>query len=148
MVPGQRAAVPAVVSELMLALPDPLFGSLADGLHQVRVALAQLALLVHQAGNVVADHAGPQRSDVPGMDTIQQEIEESWLPSWKISSVQVHSVILLVNANAILILPWENETMEYVGAAGFVPPVFVPPVDYVFTLLFTLSSSPSSPHPD
>lgn len=77
-VPGQRAAVPAVVSELMLALPDPLFGSLADGLHQVRVALAQLALLVHQAGNVVADHAGPQRSDVPGMDTIQQEIEESW----------------------------------------------------------------------
>lgn len=77
-VPGQRAAVPAVVSELMLALPDPLFGSLADGLHQVRVALAQLALLVHQAGNVVTDHAGPQRSDVPGMDTIQQEIEESW----------------------------------------------------------------------
>lgn len=81
-VPGQCAAVPAVVSELMLALPDPLFGSLADGLHQVRVFLAQLALLVHQAGNV-ADHAGPQRSAVPGMDTIQQEIEESWSPRWK-----------------------------------------------------------------
>lgn len=67
-VPVQRAAVPAVMSELVLALPDPLFGSLADGLHQVRVALAQLALLVHQAGDVVADHTGTQRSDVPELD--------------------------------------------------------------------------------
>lgn len=68
MVPVQRAAVPAVISELVLALPDPLFGSLAYGLHQVWVALAQLALLVHQARNVVADNAGTQRSDVPITD--------------------------------------------------------------------------------
>lgn len=67
-VPVQRAAVPAVMSELVLALPDPLLGSLADGLHQVRVALAQLTLLVDQAGNVVADDAGTQRSDVPEVD--------------------------------------------------------------------------------
>lgn len=65
MVPLQRAAVPSVVPELVLALYDPLFGALSDGLHQVRVELAQLPLLVHQAGNVVADHPGAQRSDVP-----------------------------------------------------------------------------------
>lgn len=65
MVPVQRAAVPAVVSELVLALFYPLFGSLTDGLHQVWVSLAQLPLLVHQAGNVVADHPSSQRSDVP-----------------------------------------------------------------------------------
>jgi len=64
-VPVQRAAVPAVVSELVLALLDPLLGALADGLHEVRVALAQLPLLVHQAGNVVADHPSTQRPDVP-----------------------------------------------------------------------------------
>lgn len=68
MVPVQRAAVPAVILELVLALPDPLLGSLAYGLHQVWVALAQLALLVDQARNVVADNAGTQRSDVPRMD--------------------------------------------------------------------------------
>lgn len=65
MVAVQRAAVPAVVSELVLTLSDPLFGPLADGLHQVRVPLAQLTLLVHQAGNVVADHPSTQRPDVP-----------------------------------------------------------------------------------
>lgn len=54
-----------MVSELVLALSDPLFGALADGLHDVRVALAELPLLVHQAWDVVADHTGPQRSDVP-----------------------------------------------------------------------------------
>lgn len=64
-VPFQRAAVPSVVSELVLALLDPLFGALSDGLHQVRVALAQLTLLVHQAGNVVTDHPSTQRSNVP-----------------------------------------------------------------------------------
>lgn len=64
-VPVQCAAVPAVVSELVLALPDPLFGSFTDGLHQIRVPLAQLTLLVNQAGNVVADHPSTQRSDVP-----------------------------------------------------------------------------------
>lgn len=61
----QRAAVPAVMSELVLAFFDPLFGPLADGLHQVGVPLAELPLLVHQTRNVVADHPGPQRSDVP-----------------------------------------------------------------------------------
>ena len=65
MVAVHRAAVPAVVSELVLALSDPLFGPLTDGLHQVRVPLAQLTLLVHQARNVVADHPSTQRPDVP-----------------------------------------------------------------------------------
>lgn len=65
MVPLQRAAVPSMVPELVLALYDPLFGALFDRLHQVRVELAQLPLLVDQARNVVADHPGAQRSDVP-----------------------------------------------------------------------------------
>lgn len=64
-VPLQRAAVPAMVPELVLALHDPLFGALSDRLHQVWVELAQLPLPAHQAGNVVADHPGAQRSDVP-----------------------------------------------------------------------------------
>lgn len=64
-VPVQRAAVPAVVSKLVLTLPDPLFGSFTDGLHQIRVLLAQLPLLAHQAGNVVTDHPSTQCSDVP-----------------------------------------------------------------------------------
>lgn len=64
-VPLQRAAVPAMVPELVLALHDPLLGALPDGLHQVWVELAQLPLLVHQAGDVVADHPGTQRADVP-----------------------------------------------------------------------------------
>ncbi len=64
-VPVQRAAVPAMVSELVLALFDPLFGSLANGLHQIRVPLAKLTLFVHQAGNVVADHPSTQGSDIP-----------------------------------------------------------------------------------
>lgn len=76
-VPVQRAAVPAVMLELVLALADPLFGSLAYGLHQVRVALAQLALLVHQAGNVVADHTGTQRSDVPEMDRSNRKLRRA-----------------------------------------------------------------------
>lgn len=64
-VPLQRAAVPSMVPELVLALHNPLFGTLSDRLHQVWVELAQLPLLVHQARNVVADHPGAQRSDVP-----------------------------------------------------------------------------------
>lgn len=65
MVAVQCAAVPAMVSELVLALPNPLLGALADGLHDVWVALAELPLLVHQAWDVVADHTGPQCADVP-----------------------------------------------------------------------------------
>lgn len=42
----QRAAVPAMVSELVLALSNPLLGALTDGLHDVWVALAELPLLV------------------------------------------------------------------------------------------------------
>lgn len=65
MVPVQGAAVPAVVTELVLALTDPLLGSLPDGLHDVGVPLAQLPLLVHQPRDVVADDPRPQRPDVP-----------------------------------------------------------------------------------
>lgn len=62
----QCAAVPAVVSELVLALSDPLLRALADGLHDVWVALAQLPLLVDQGWDVVTDHTGTQSTDVPG----------------------------------------------------------------------------------
>lgn len=65
MVTVQRAAVPAMVPELVLALSDPLLGALANGLHDVWVTLAQMPLLVHQAWDVVADHAGPQCTDIP-----------------------------------------------------------------------------------
>lgn len=54
-----------MVPELVLALSDPLLGALANGLHDVWVTLAQMPLLVHQARDVVADHTGPQRTDVP-----------------------------------------------------------------------------------
>lgn len=65
MVAVQRAAVPAVVSELVLAFSDPLFGALADGLHDVWMPLAEMPLLVHQTWDVVADHTGPESTDVP-----------------------------------------------------------------------------------
>lgn len=64
-----RAAVPAVVSELVLALFDPLFGSFSDGLHQVGVSLTELPLLVYQAGDVARDDPGTQRPDVPAHTT-------------------------------------------------------------------------------
>lgn len=54
-----------MVSELVLTLSDPLLSALTDGLHDVWVALAELALLVHQAWDVVADHTGPQCANVP-----------------------------------------------------------------------------------
>lgn len=76
MVSVQRAAVPAVVSELVLALLDPLVGSLADGLHQVRVSLAELPLLIHQTGNVVTNHPSAQGSNIPA--DIQPE-KSVWL---------------------------------------------------------------------
>lgn len=68
MVPVQGAAVPAVVAELVLALPDPLLGSLPDRLHDVGVPLAQLPLLVHQPGDVITDHPRAQRPDVPARE--------------------------------------------------------------------------------
>lgn len=61
----QCAAVPSMVSELVLALSDPLFGSLPNCLHDVRVALAKLPLLVHQAGDVVTDYTGTECADIP-----------------------------------------------------------------------------------
>lgn len=65
MVTVQCAAVPSMVSELVLALSDPLFGSLPNCLHDVRVALAKLPLLVHQAGDVVTDYTGTECADIP-----------------------------------------------------------------------------------
>lgn len=65
MVTVQCAAVPSMVSELVLALSDPLFGSLPNCLHDVRVALAKLPLLVHQAGDVVTDYTGTECTDIP-----------------------------------------------------------------------------------
>lgn len=65
MLPGRGVAVPAVVAELVLALRDPVPHPGPDGLHHLGVLAAQLPLLVHQAGDVVADHPGAQGSDVP-----------------------------------------------------------------------------------
>ena len=59
MVPVHRAAVPSMVSELVLTLPDPFLGALTDRLHDVRVALAELPLFVHQSRDVVTDYTGP-----------------------------------------------------------------------------------------
>lgn len=66
MVPGRGVAVPAVVAELVLALGDPVLDAGADGLHHLGVLATQLALLVHQPGDVVAHHLGAQGSHVPG----------------------------------------------------------------------------------
>lgn len=64
-VPGCRVAVPAVDAELVLALRDPVLHAGPDGLHHFGVLAAQLALLVHQAGDVVAHHLGAQGAHVP-----------------------------------------------------------------------------------
>lgn len=76
MVTVQRAAVPAMVPELVLALSDPLLGALANGLHDVWVTLAQMPLLVHQAWDVVADHTGPQCTDVPDRARVKKMNEK------------------------------------------------------------------------
>lgn len=60
-----RAAVPAVVSELVLALTDPLLSSLADRLHYVWVLLTQLSLLIHQTRHVITYYPCPQSANVP-----------------------------------------------------------------------------------
>lgn len=65
MVTFQRAAVPSMVSKLVLALSDPLLGALADCLHDVWVALAELPLFVYQARDVVTDYTSPQSPNVP-----------------------------------------------------------------------------------
>lgn len=62
-----------MVSELVLALSDPLLCAFADGLHDVRMALAELPLLVHQSWDVVTDHTGAQSTDVPeDTETLQR----------------------------------------------------------------------------
>lgn len=61
----QCAAVPSVVSELVLTLSDPLLGALTNGLHDVRMALAELPLFVHQTWDVVTDYSGSQCAYVP-----------------------------------------------------------------------------------
>lgn len=64
-VPVHGGAVPAVVAELVLTLSDPLSGTLAHRAHDVWVTLAQLPLPAHQTRDIVTDHSGPQRPDVP-----------------------------------------------------------------------------------
>lgn len=76
MVTVKCAAVPAMVSELVLALSNPLLGAFADCLHDVWMALAQLPLLVHQTRDVVTDHTGPQRTNVPVMPKKIKETSE------------------------------------------------------------------------
>lgn len=68
-VPGHGVAVPAVVAELVLALGYPVLHAGADGLHHFGMLPAQLALLVHQTGDVVAHHLGAQGAHVPAEHT-------------------------------------------------------------------------------
>lgn len=65
MVPGYCVAVPAVVAELVLALRDPVLHPGPNSLHHFGVLAAELALLVHQAGDVVAHHLGAKGAHVP-----------------------------------------------------------------------------------
>ncbi len=65
MVSGRCVAVPAVAAELVLALRDPVLNPGPDGLHHLWVLAAQLALLVHQARDVVAHHLRAQGAHVP-----------------------------------------------------------------------------------
>lgn len=53
-----RAAVPAPMSELVLALSDARLGSLADVLHVVLVELAQLLLALRQPHQLAAQRLG------------------------------------------------------------------------------------------
>lgn len=52
------AAVPAPVSELVLALSDACLGTFADVLHVVLVELAQLLLALRQAHQLAAQRLG------------------------------------------------------------------------------------------
>lgn len=74
-VPGRGVAVPAVAAELVLALRDPVLHPGPDGLHHPGVLAAQLALLVHQAGDVVAHHLGAQGAHVPAGGADGEEAE-------------------------------------------------------------------------
>lgn len=83
---------------------DPLFGALSDGLHQVRVELAQLPLLVDQPRNVVADHPGAQRSDVPAR--AQTKPTRLWYPECcvePLSSTEPLSSRPVVNSRTLIV---------------------------------------------
>lgn len=69
MIPGRGVAVPTVVAELVLALGDPVPYPGPDGLHHLGMLAAQLALLVHQTGDVVTHHLGAQATHVPAEGT-------------------------------------------------------------------------------
>lgn len=74
MIPGRGVAVPAVVAELVLALRDPVPDPGADGLHHLWMLAAQLALLIHQTGDVVTHHLGAQGPHVPAEGTEETPI--------------------------------------------------------------------------
>lgn len=63
------AAVPTVVSELVLALTDPLLSSLADRLHYVWILLTQLSLLIHQTWHIITYYPRTQSANVPKTHT-------------------------------------------------------------------------------
>lgn len=75
MVSVQGAAVPAVMTELMLALSNPLFSPAPNRLHDVWILLTQLPLFIHQPGNVVTDHTGTKGSNVPETQTQTQTLK-------------------------------------------------------------------------
>lgn len=76
MVTVQCAAVPSMVSELVLTLSDPLLGALANGLHDVRMALAELPLFVHQTWDVVTDYTGSQSTNIPESVQNRKDLSE------------------------------------------------------------------------
>ena len=65
MVSRHGVAVPTVVFKLVLALCDPVLHPGPDGLHDFGMLAAQLSLLVHQPGNVVAHHLRSDGAHVP-----------------------------------------------------------------------------------
>lgn len=69
-IPVQGVAVPAVLAELVLALHRPLSHAQANGTHHIRVSVAQLPLVAHQAWHVVTHHPGgaTRSSHVPRED--------------------------------------------------------------------------------
>ena len=72
-----------MVSELVLALSDPLLCALTDGLHDVWVALAELPLLVHQGWDVVTDHTGAKCTNVPkDAKKMQKNSRWFWMDSY------------------------------------------------------------------
>lgn len=65
MISVQRAAVPAMMTELMLALSDPLLSSAPNRLHDVWILLTQLSLFIHQPRYIVTDYTSPEGANIP-----------------------------------------------------------------------------------